>query len=107
MSESTKITTFTKEIPIDTKKLLDVFEKYNCHTRGLPDKTEVNDMKFHIEKRYYEQLIYRFPENYISVVLKYFEDMEEYEICGDIIKRIREHNKINNDNIKTNLDECS
>lgn len=93
-------------VKTDKKRLLSVFETYNCHTEGLPDATEVNDMCFHIEKRYFEQLIYRFPENYITVVLKYFEDMEEYEICGDIVGRIREHNKINNDNIKTNLDEC-
>lgn len=106
MSESNKICNFAQEISVDTKKLLDVFEQYNCHTDGLPDKTEVNDMQFHIEKGYYEQLIHRFPENYIVVVLKYFESKEEYEICGSIMRRIAEHNKINNDSIKTNLDEC-
>lgn len=95
-----------KPVQINKSKLLKAFDMYSCHTRGHPDKTELNDLMFHIEKRYYEQLIYRFPENYITVVLKYFEAQEKYEVCG-IMKRVIEyHNKINSDNIKTNLDEC-
>lgn len=93
-------------IRVDLKALMRLIETFSCHLDRLPNKEELNDLVFNVENRYYTQIIYRFPPEYVAIVVSYFEGQERYEICQRILADVEEFVKLNGEGISTKLEEC-
>lgn len=91
---------------LDVQKIKMSFLRYGCHLQSQPDKTELHDMVFLTEREWYSQLIYRYPQEYITVMLKHFEEEQDFKTCADIKNVIDIHNRINSDNVPLNLELC-
>lgn len=91
---------------LDVQKIKMSFVRYGCHLQSQPDKTELNDIVFLIEQEWYSQLIYRYPKQYVAIILNHFEEQEDFEICTDIKNIIDVHNRINADTVSTNIKKC-
>lgn len=83
--------------------LTETFKKYILDTLDQPTATEVSRMIEYCQKGFFEQVIYNFPENFITIILKYYEDMEEYEMCAKILEKIVVHNLINGTDVPCNI----
>lgn len=80
---------------INVKRFVDYLE-------GYPPKEVVNSLVKHLESGRYEQIIYNFPDkDYVKASVKYFEDLEQYEMCQQIVNFVEVHNRLNGTNIKT------
>lgn len=67
-----------------------------------PSKEALNSIVKHLESDRYEQIIYNFPDkNYIAASVKYYESIENYEKCQEIVNFVEAHNILNGTNIKT------
>lgn len=80
---------------INVKKFVDYLE-------DRPKKEVLNTIVRHLEADRYEQIIYNFPnKNYVSASIKYFESIEDYGKCQEIVNFVEIHNRLNGTNIKT------
>ena len=67
-------------------------------------KEDINFIIKAVEKTSYETIAYKFPtKDYLAVLLKYFEEREEYEKCKTVFDFIKVHNSLSEDKIKTKL----
>ena len=53
----------------------------------------VKDKKFH-------QVLFTFGKNYLEVALTYYENIEEYLVCAEIIQQVEKYNRTRGDNVK-------
>jgi hypothetical protein len=72
-----------------------------------PKKEAVIKIVYYLTKGYYEFVITNYPNYYTSIILKFFEEEEEYEICKKIVDRITVYNLVNSDTISTKLPNCN
>lgn len=91
---------------MEVNRLLNCFREYSCDG-GVPKKEEVVKIVNYLNKGYYEQILNSYPSHYAPIVLKYFEDGEEYEVCQKIVNRIKVHNHISSSHISTYLPDCN
>lgn len=91
---------------LDVQKIKESFVKYGCHLNSQPDKTQLNNIVFLTEREWYSQLIYQHPQEYIAVISKHFEEIQDFKTCADIKNIIDIHNRINADTVPINLQEC-
>jgi hypothetical protein len=61
----------------------------------------------YLNKEYYEFVLTNYPNNYTAIILKFFEEEEEYEICNKIVERVTVYNLVNSDTISTKLPNCN
>jgi hypothetical protein len=86
--------------------LLNCFRKYSCN-KTPPKKEVVIKIVSYLTRGYYEFVITNYPNYYTSIILKFFEEEEEYEICKKIVDRITVYNLVNSDTISTKLPNCN
>lgn len=80
---------------IDVKSFVDYLE-------DKPTREVLNAIVRHLESDRYEQIIYNFPnKNYVAASIKYFESIENYEKCQEIVNFVEVHNRLNGTNVKT------
>jgi hypothetical protein len=86
--------------------LLNCFRRYSCD-KTPPKKEALIKMISYLNKEYYEFVITHYPNYYTAVILKFFEEEEEYEICKKIVERVTVYNLVNSDTISTKLTNCN
>ena len=86
--------------------LLNCFRKYSCD-KTLPTKEALIKVISYLNKEYYEFVLTNYPNYYASIILKFFEEEEEYEICNKIVERVTVYNLVNSDTISTKLTNCN
>lgn len=80
---------------INVKKFVDYLE-------DRPKKEVLNVIVRHLESDRYEQIIYNFPnKNYVAASIKYFESIEDYGKCQEIVNFVEVYNRLNGTNVKT------
>lgn len=60
-----------------------------------------NEIVFRIYKDDYFSILYTCGHDTLIILLNYFEEMEEYEVCVSIRDTINEHNNLVKDNLPT------
>ena len=53
-----------------------------------------------LEQNSFEHVVYDFPEH-IPSLIKYYEQIEQYEKCAEIIRFVKSYNKLEGKNVKT------
>lgn len=91
---------------VDVSTLSKVLDQYSCRLDRPPTKEERNQLVYNLENRYYTQIIYKQPKQYVAIALKYYEKLERYEMCSKIVQEVEEYMKLNGDTIITKLEEC-
>lgn len=91
---------------VDVTLLSKILDQYSCSLESLPTKEDKNQLVYNLENRYYTQIIYKQPKEYVAVAVKYYEKLERYEMCSQIIREVEEYMKLNGETIKTKLEEC-
>lgn len=86
--------------------LSQVLDAYGCNLEKLPSKEERNELVYNLENRYYTQIVYKLPEQYIALSIKYYETLERYEMCAKIIKEVEEYVKLNGKAVLTTIEKC-
>jgi len=61
----------------------------------------VKNLSFYLKIKRYDSIMYNFGHKFLLGILELFEEAENYEECEEIIKHIKEHNKLLEENIPT------
>ncbi len=65
------------------------------------DTTLAREIVMRIYQCDYFSVLYICGHLHLIILIEYFQELEEFEVCASIIDTITEHNKITNDNIPT------
>lgn len=93
------------KLNVNIVTLAETVKVYDCHLR-VADKGFVMKLSKHIELGEYSSIVKLYDRNALTVVLKYFERIEYYEMCEKILSLIKNINKLRKEKIKENLKEC-
>lgn len=94
------------KLNVNILTLAETVNKYKCHLRKV-DKNFIMKLSKHIEEGEYGSIAKLYGKNTLTVVLKYFEDIEYFEMCSNILDLIKNMNELHSDKINENLDKCS
>ena len=73
--------------------MLKTFEKYKDTLDIFLTCNDVLDIAFYCDKKWYTTLLKRYGVNVFKVLLKHFEDLENYKACQELILTVENHNK--------------
>jgi len=62
---------------------------------------DVKTILLYLKTRKYDTIMYLYGHPFLLEILKMFEENENYEECSEIVKQIKEHNKLFENNIST------
>ncbi len=65
------------------------------------DNALAREIVMRIYKSDYFSILYICGHIPLLILLEYFQELEEFEVCAQIINTISEHNKLTKDNIPT------
>ncbi len=93
----------TKEFNV--KDLINyITEKYQDILQGTPlQKGDIKLIDFYVNIHGFTTLMSAYGYRFVLAMLKYFESVEDYEVCKIIINQIHLHNTQTQDCIPTNL----
>ena len=89
---------------LSQKRLTEFFDRHQYYTQGIPLKDgAIHKIIRYIQLDNYNQMIFDFGENVCLIVLKFFEENEQYDTCAEILKQIENHNCTVGTQIRTRL----
>lgn len=65
------------------------------------DTTLAREIVMRIYQCDYFSVLYICGHLYLIILIEYFQELEEFEVCAEIINTIKEHNKLTKENIPT------
>lgn len=75
---------------------------FSNYLEPLPTKAVMDALVKYLETDAYEQIVYNFKDkDYIKAAIKYYEDLEDYEKCQQIVNFISVYNRLNGTEIQT------
>lgn len=90
---------------MEVNRLLKCFKDYSCDGVA-PKKQDVVKIVRYLNKRYYEQILNSYPTSYPPIVIKFLEEIEDYEACQKMVNRIKVHNHISQNYISPQVEDC-
>ena len=69
--------------------------------RFVPRTNDVKSILLFLQTKKYDTIMYLYGYRFLLEILKMYEKYENYEQCDEIVKQIRIHNEMLNDNIPT------
>lgn len=67
------------------------------------DESTCKTVHFYLMTKKFDTIMYLFGHSFLLEIMKTLEQFEIYEGCAEIVKQIQEHNKLVNDNLKTEI----
>lgn len=69
----------------------------------FPEDIEFLEIIRYTDKNDFINIMNLYGEDYILILLSFVENHQDYETCAEIIKQIKEYNKIFENNFRTKL----
>lgn len=89
---------------IEAKQLKKHFDNYGSHLKDVfPDENEIRELIYQAERLNFFQILYLYDITYLLILLEFFENIQEYSTCAEIVKQIEEQNKLTDEHYKTHL----
>lgn len=67
----------------------------------VPRTSDVKCILLHLKTKKYDTIMYLYGHKFLLEILAMYEEHENYEDCSEIVKQIKAHNELVNDNIST------
>lgn len=67
----------------------------------VPRTSDIKSILLCLSTKKYSTIMYMYGYTFLLEILKLYEEYENYEECGEIIKQIEDHNKLITDKIPT------